>query len=208
MKSTHERISEIVSRHVGKANAQAIVLSALQARRLTLQSVTDRDVAALAPLISRSVSLSHGTQSIDKLVGELHDLSASVAVCAQRIVRINVERDISEGRAAARILCDSGGVKPLSTQKITTIVSELARNIVSYTPGGAVELVLKADKRLFAITSTDEGKGISNLEEIMGGRYKSRTGLGAGILGVKRLSSRFEIETGATGTRILSEVPY
>jgi serine/threonine-protein kinase RsbT len=208
MRTTYERIIEIVSRHVGKANAQSILLSALQARRLTSQTVSDRDVAALAPLISRSVALVRGSQSMDKLHGELHDLSAPMAVCAPRIVRINVERDISEGRAAARILCESGGVKPLAIQKITTIVSELARNIVSYTPGGAVELALKADKRLFAITSTDEGTGIPNLEEILGGRYKSRTGLGAGILGVKRLSSRFEIETGATGTRILSEVPY
>ncbi|MFS8065920.1 MAG: ATP-binding protein [Byssovorax sp.] len=207
MKSTHERILEIVCRHVGAGNAHTIVQSALQARRISAQTVTDRDVAALAPLIGRSVALSRGAQALERLLRELHDLSASVAVSAQRTVRINVERDISEGRAAARLLCESGGVRPLAMQKITTIVSELARNIVSYTPGGAVELVLKADKRLFAVTSTDEGKGIPNLEEILGGRYKSRTGLGAGILGVKRLSSRFEIQTGPTGTRILSEVP-
>lgn len=208
MKSTHERILEIVCRHVGAGNAHTIVQSALQARRVSAQTVTDRDVASLAPLIGRSVALSRGAQSLERLLREFHDLSASVAVSAQRTVRINVERDISEGRAAARLLCESGGVRSLAMQKITTIVSELARNIVSYTPGGAVELALKADKRIFSITSTDEGKGISNLDEIMSGRYKSRTGLGAGILGVKRLSSHFEVETGPTGTRILSEVTY
>ena len=42
----------------------------------------------------------------------------------------------------------------------------------------------------------------------MAGKYKSRTGLGAGILGVKRLGSHFEIQTGPTGTRIRVEVVY
>ena len=208
MKSTYERIFEIVCRHVGRGNAQTVVQSALQARNLSIQTLTDRDVASLAPLIGRSVAMSRGAQSMDRLLRDLHDLSASVAVSAQRTVRINIERDISEGRAAARLLCESGGVRPLAMQRITTIVSELARNIVSYTPCGTVELALRADKRVFAVTATDAGKGISNLEEIMAGRYKSHTGLGAGILGVKRLSSHFEIETGPTGTRILSEVTY
>lgn len=208
MKSTYERIFEIVCHHVNRGTAQTVVQTALQARKLSPQTVTDRDVASLAPLIGRSVALTRGTQATDKLLRDLHDLSASVAVSAQRIVRINVERDISEGRAAARLLCEHGGVRPLAMQKITTIVSELARNIVSYTPGGAVELALKADRRVFSTISTDEGKGIPNLEEIMSGRYKSHTGLGAGILGVKRLSNHFEIQTGPTGTRILSEVTY
>jgi serine/threonine-protein kinase RsbT len=208
MKSTYERILEIVCHHVNKGSAQVVLQSALQARKLTIQTVTDRDVASLAPLIGRSVALSRGTLSMDRLLRDLHDLSASVAVSAHRLVRINVERDISEGRAAARLLCESGGVRSLAMQKITTIVSELARNIVSYTPCGAVELALKADRRIFSVTATDEGLGIPNLEEIMSGRYKSRTGLGAGILGVKRLSSHFEIQTGPTGTRILSEVTY
>ena len=208
MKSTYERIFEVVCRHVSKASAQVVLQSALQARKLSIHTVTDRDVAALAPLIGRSVALSRGTLSMDRLLRDLNDLSASVAISAHRTVRINVERDISEGRAAARLLCESGGVRSLAMQKITTIVSELARNIVSYTPSGVLELALKADRRVFSTTAADEGLGIANLEEIMSGRYKSHTGLGAGILGVKRLSSHFEIQTGPTGTRILSEVTY
>ena len=93
-------------------------------------------------------------------------------------------------------------------QKIVTVVSEVARNIVSYTPGGALELALKAETRTFMVIATDEGRGIPNLDEIMAGRYKSKTGLGAGIVGVKRLSNHFEIQTGPTGTRVHSEVGY
>jgi serine/threonine-protein kinase RsbT len=40
----------------------------------------------------------------------------------------------------------------------------------------------------------------------MSGRYRSKTGLGRGLLGTKRLADNFDIATGATGTRIVVEV--
>jgi serine/threonine-protein kinase RsbT len=40
----------------------------------------------------------------------------------------------------------------------------------------------------------------------MSGRYKSKTGLGRGLLGTKRLADRFEISTGKHGTRVVVEV--
>jgi serine/threonine-protein kinase RsbT len=208
MNTTYERVLEIVCRHVGKVKAPTIVRFALNARKVSSHAVTDHDVAALIPLIERGVGLFQGVQSTERLRRDLQELTASVEVSAQRTVLVSAERDISEGRAAARVLCDSGGVRPLAMQKITTIVSEVARNIVSYTPRGAVELALKAATRTFTVTATDEGPGIPNLDEILAGRYKSKTGLGAGILGVKRLSDHFEIQTGPTGTRIRAEVRY
>ncbi len=208
MISTHARLLEILCRHVGRANAPTILQLALDARNLSTHTLTDRDVAALVPVIGRSAGRSQGSQATERLLRELQDLSAAVAVSAQRTVRIFIERDISEGRAAARLLCDSSGMRSLSMQKIVTVVSEVARNIVSYTPGGALELALKAETRTFTVTATDEGRGIPNLDEIMAGRYKSKTGLGAGIVGVKRLSNHFEIRTGPTGTRVHSEVVY
>ena len=208
MSSTHARVLEIVCRHVGRMNAQTIVQSALDARNLSILTLTDCDVAALVPLIGRSVERIQGAQSTERLVQELQVLSAAVAINAQRTVGIIAECDISEGRSAARVLCDSGGIRALATQKIVTIVSELARNIVSYTPGGALELALKPKMQTFMVTAKDEGRGITNLEEIMAGRYRSKTGLGAGILGVKRLSNHFELRTGPTGTCIRSDVRY
>lgn len=208
MSSTHARLLEIVSRHVGKANAPTILQAALEARALSAATLTDREVAALVPLIGRSVGRFQGSQATENLLRELQTLSAAVAVSAQRSVRVVVERDISEARSAARILCDSGGLRKLAMQKIVTIVSEVARNLVSYTPGGSIELSLKTETRTFTITAADEGRGIPNLDEIMAGRYKSKTGLGAGILGVKRMSDHFDIQTGPTGTRIRSDVRY
>jgi len=57
---------------------------------------------------------------------------------------------------------------------------------------------------LFSICVTDSGPGISNLNDVLEGRYVSRTGLGNGILGTRRLMDSFHIETSAAGTRVES----
>lgn len=120
---------------------------------------------------------------------------------------IRAEHDISAARSAARSLAESLGANGFSAQKVTTIVSELARNIVSYTPGGELTLTsTPSPKPLVRIVSTDEGKGIANLDEILRGAYRSRTGLGRGILGCKRLADRFEIDSNSSGTRIAVDV--
>jgi serine/threonine-protein kinase RsbT len=56
------------------------------------------------------------------------------------------------------------------------------------------------------IRATDAGGGIPNLEQIMAGRYRSRTGLGKGLLGSKRLSDRFEVRSSSNGTVIEAEL--
>ena len=93
-------------------------------------------------------------------------------------------------------------------QKCITIVSELARNIVSYTPGGSLEIEIDDPTKRLRIRARDRGRGIKNLDEILRGEYQSKTGLGKGILGVKRLADGFDIKTGASGTEIRAEVGW
>jgi serine/threonine-protein kinase RsbT len=104
-------------------------------------------------------------------------------------------------------LCAALGARSLVIQKVATIVSELSRNIVSYTPGGSIELtIVDATPRRIRIRAIDAGKGILDLDAILAGRYRSKTGLGKGILGVKRLADTFEIQTGAAGTHVEVEL--
>ena len=49
------------------------------------------------------------------------------------------------------------------------------------------------------VRATDTGTGIPNLDEDMSGKYRSTTGLGRWLLGVKRLADRFDIKTGKSG---------
>jgi len=114
---------------------------------------------------------------------------------------------VSTARLLARSICETIGGRSMIAQRVATAVSELARNIVSYTPGGRIELSVLAGPKRIRVVAEDRGSGIPDLDAIMTGRYRSKTGMGKGIVGVSRLSDRFEItRTGIGGTRIEIEV--
>lgn len=99
------------------------------------------------------------------------------------------------------------GGSSLLAQRVSTTVSELARNLLLYAPGaGTIEVVpLTSPKAGILVRSVDRGPGIAALSDILAGRYQSKTGLGRGLLGVKRLSDRFDVTTGSAGTRVEAE---
>jgi serine/threonine-protein kinase RsbT len=52
------------------------------------------------------------------------------------------------------------------------------------------------------IVARDSGPGIRDLEGIMGGTYRSRRGLGAGLRGTRTLMDDFDLLTGPSGTTV------
>jgi len=78
--------------------------------------------------------------------------------------------------------------------QVATAASELARNIVQYAGCGEMRItLLKSPKTGVEITAKDEGPGIAELEKILSGQYKSKTGMGLGLLGTKRMMDFFTI---------------
>lgn len=125
-------------------------------------------------------------------------------------IRITVRRetDVSVARSQTREFCRRAEARPAIVQRCATIVSELSRNITSYTPGGEILLRFVGDgapPRL-RIVAADTGSGIPQLHEIEQGTYRSRTGLGMGIRGCARLADSFHIDTATTGTTVVAEV--
>ncbi|MBC7173091.1 MAG: ATP-binding protein, partial [Polyangiaceae bacterium] len=123
-----------------------------------------------------------------------------------KTIELHTERDITVALHEARRMCEGCGASSFAMQKVTTIVSELARNIVSYTPGGRIELKPMGTGRTIEICATDQGTGIADLKLVLSGRYKSRTGMGRGLLGCKRLADRFEAESSSSGTTVRVQV--
>jgi serine/threonine-protein kinase RsbT len=117
---------------------------------------------------------------------------------------METEEHLRAARLAARDMCDEMGASRLVQQRVATVVSELGRNIISYTPGGTIRIFSKSRDRL-GVIAEDRGRGITNLEEVLSGTYKSKTGLGRGLAGVKKLMDTFDIATGPKGTRIFAE---
>ncbi|HEU4407387.1 MAG TPA: ATP-binding protein [Polyangiaceae bacterium] len=137
-----------------------------------------------------------------QLAAALRELEAfwGRGALTESVVAIVQERDVGEARACARLLCEQAGANDFVAQRAVTIVSELARNIFKYASPGRVEFTV-ADRAL-RIVALDAGAGIAHLDDILAGRYKSRTGLGKGLTGVRRLADTFEVRTGPTGTRV------
>ena len=122
-------------------------------------------------------------------------------------LEVLAERDVARARMAVRELCQKLGARPLALQKIATVVSELARNMVLYAGGGKLVVgSVGTDKKCVFIRAIDEGSGILELEAILAGRKDSRNGRGLGLVGAKRLADGFRIHTGPTGTWIEVEV--
>ena len=118
-------------------------------------------------------------------------------------VRLRHERHVVHARQRAREVAALLGFEHQEQIRLATAASELARNAFRYASSGAVEFLIRnTSPQLFVISVTDAGPGIANLPEILDGKYVSRTGLGKGIIGTKRLMDYFEISSSPAGTRV------
>lgn len=210
MPSAYEELAELLAAHLSAVNARGLLGRALREIQLTPEGLERRDIARLLPRLEHGIRLFLDPTEQARIRTALDRLCGSDVEPRSETVKVVIEDDVSTARLAARALCADARARPLIAQRVVTIVSELARNIASYTPGGALELKLSSvrAKRMIAITATDRGNGIANLDEVLSGHYQSKTGLGRGLSGVKRLADRFEVRTGAGGTRIEVEVEF
>ncbi|MCU9615166.1 anti-sigma regulatory factor [Caldibacillus lycopersici] len=112
-------------------------------------------------------------------------------------VNIINEWDIVAARQLCREFAKELGFGIVDQARITTAVSELARNIFLYANQGIiiVEKIEKDGSVGLIIIAEDHGPGIGNLAKAMEDGYSTSGGLGAGLPGVKRLMDDFSIDS-------------
>jgi signal transduction histidine kinase/CheY-like chemotaxis protein len=112
-------------------------------------------------------------------------------------IAIRYEHDTVAARQRARQIARLLGFDPQDQTRISTAVSEIARNAFNYAGGGRVEYLLegRTAPQLFIVKIADAGPGIRDLNAILEGRYQSQTGMGLGIIGARRLMDQFQIES-------------
>ena len=110
-------------------------------------------------------------------------------------VAIKYEHDVVAARQRARQIAGLLGFDTRDQTRIATAVSEIARNAFTYAGGGHVEFRVegRTAPQLFTVKVLDHGPGIADLSRILSGRYTSATGMGAGIIGTRRLMDNFVI---------------
>ena len=193
---------------MSKVNARSLVARALQERGLSEHSLTRQDLAKCSPAIRRGIELFVSSRLQSEALDRFKEFFRSRSGSEASRIDLQKESDISVARAEARRLCEIAGASAFAMQKVTTIVSELARNIVLYAQRGSIEvsLISKDSACQIAIRAVDKGPGIPNLKQIMAGQYQSRTGLGKGLLGTKRLADNFDVASSSEGTSVSAEV--
>lgn len=115
----------------------------------------------------------------------------------QSCVKIINEWDIVAARQLGRNVAKELGFGTVDQARITTAISELARNIYLYAGQGKVciEKIYEGGKSGLKIIASDEGPGIEDIRRVMEDGYTTSGGLGAGLPGVKRLMDEFDIDS-------------
>src|SRR5579872_1312349 len=131
-----------------------------------------------------------------------------------RILRLDLRHghDAVAARRRARQIAELLGFDGQDHIRIATATSEIVRNALEYGGGGRVEFFVSrsTERQSFEVKITDTGSGIPNLAEVLGESYQSKTGMGLGIVGARRLMDDFEIISAqGTGTsvRLVKRLP-
>jgi signal transduction histidine kinase/CheY-like chemotaxis protein len=143
-------------------------------------------------------------------------MSAAPTILRLLTVEIRTEQDVVVARQRARQLAGKIGFEGQVQTRIATAVSEIARNAYQYAGGGVAEYSVADDpqpsnprraRHTLTIEVRDRGPGIARLDEVLGGHYRSESGLGIGIVGTQRLMDRVQIASTSQGTTVtLSKV--
>lgn len=112
-------------------------------------------------------------------------------------VDIITEWDIVAARQLGRNEAKDVGFGTVDQARITTAISELARNIYLYAGKGNIEIkqITEGNLKGLLVIASDKGPGIADVRKVMEDGYTTSGGLGAGLPGVKRLMDNFKIET-------------
>jgi anti-sigma regulatory factor (Ser/Thr protein kinase) len=112
------------------------------------------------------------------------------------VVRVRQASDVVHACDLARATARGVGFTLLDQTKIATAASELARNILLYVGDGELRVAaLESPRRGIQISAVDSGAGIADVDLVMSGGYRSRTGMGLGLKGTKRLMDALEIDS-------------
>jgi signal transduction histidine kinase/ActR/RegA family two-component response regulator len=124
-------------------------------------------------------------------------------------LKLAVEHDIVNARQRARQLASLLGFATQEQVALATAVSEIARNAYQYARDGQVdfELDLASRPQVLSVHVHDKGKGIRDLDAVLEGRFTSTTGMGAGLMGTRRLTQGFAITSGEHGTSVRFGMP-
>ena len=123
----------------------------------------------------------------------------------QVVISVREEVDITFAQSECIKLAKTIDFTETDLAKISTVVQELATNILKYATKGKMSFskIEANGKEGVLIEAVDRGPGIEDLEKALTDRYSSGGTLGLGLPGVKRICDDLAIQSEpGKGTRI------
>ncbi len=124
----------------------------------------------------------------------------------EQMVKVKDDTDIIHTRSIVRQMAVEIGFSELDQTRITTAISELARNIIVHANCGEVIIreVQKGGRKGLEIICKDDGPGIVDIDQAMREGYTTSGGLGIGMTGARRLMDEFHVESAVgVGTTVV-----
>lgn len=145
--------------------------------------------------------------SSSNLSGERHagEGIVSATILERHEMRIDCEDDIMLVRRRVRALAASCSFDIFAASAITTATSELARNAWVYAGNGiaTVEKLSNGARLGVRVEFKDDGPGISDVDRVLTGGYRTAGSMGLGLSGSRRLVDEFSIESApGRGTKV------
>ncbi|WP_231511880.1 anti-sigma regulatory factor [Chondromyces apiculatus] len=193
-----DRIEGVLAQFLSPAVRKSVIDCGVRQARVDRDSMREADLRRLLVEVKRGVQLFVRDQvQLERCVSQLNELDYAAPAPREILIDVRTEEDVLRARSAGRELCIEQMVSDVLLTKIVTAISELGRNIVRYAGSGEITVRTTASpQRAIEICAKDQGPGITNLPEILSGRYRSRHGMGAGLRGTKALMDDFDIQTG------------
>jgi signal transduction histidine kinase len=112
-------------------------------------------------------------------------------------VELRSEHDIVSARQRMRQIAELAGFEQQDQTRMATALSELSRNSFEYAGKGRVHFFfdLQTSPQSVLVKIEDSGPGISDIDAIFGGNYNSKTGMGVGLAGSRKLVDHFYLKT-------------
>ena len=112
-------------------------------------------------------------------------------------VKIRETADIVHARQSSRQVSAAYNASEVETTFITTIISELARNILIHAHDGEIQIEgsIEDGHAGVRIIARDNGPGVADLRRALIGGYSTCGRMGLGLCGVQRMADEFHIES-------------
>jgi serine/threonine-protein kinase RsbT len=197
-----------LSLHLSQPNCRALLAACASACGVAESGLTPDHLPTIASQIDRTFAV-FGVRpdARARCIATLRTAAGRPEHHSEILIPILQEGDVVTARNAGKDICHALNFTEVAYVKVTTAISELARNILKYAGKGQISVRrLSGAREGIEVIATDQGPGIADIDLVLSPKYRSRTGMGVGLRGSRRLMDHFEIKTkvgSGSGTTVL-----